>query len=167
MKRRIAVRRQNMADSLLGLGRRRAGLVGIAADQADNEHDGGKDEHADGHIAKDLEKAPADLAFIFAVLGAYFPAQLAALAELLAEESEEGIGSALHVDFDRVRMLNPGILDIVVLNRLVNNIGRIAVGTDRGILRGIDLKLCAALGADGRYQPGFQIVFFAHSHVPP
>ena len=36
-------------------------------------------------------------------------------------------------------MLNPGILDIVVLNRLVNNIGRIAVGTDRGILRGIDL----------------------------
>ena len=35
-------------------------------------------------------------------------------------------------------MLNPGILDIVVLNRLVNNIGRIAVGTDRGILRGID-----------------------------
>ena len=88
MKRRIAVRRQNMADSLLGLGRRRAGLVGIAADQADNEHDGGKDEHADGHIAKDLEKAPADLTFIFAVLGAYFPAQLAALAELLAEEAE-------------------------------------------------------------------------------
>ena len=52
-----------------------------------------------------------------------FAADLSALAHLLADEAEEGIRGALHVDVHSVYMLDLRILDVIILDCLIHDKG--------------------------------------------